>query len=36
MKKMCTYLGRDFIEYEVAEHEVHDINKIEELIDNNN
>ena len=35
MKKMCTYLGRDFIEYEVAEHEVHDINKIEELIDNN-
>ena len=36
MKKMCTYLGRDFIEYEVAEHEVHDINKIEELIDSNN
>ena len=35
MKKMCTYLGRDFIEYEVAEHEVHDINKIEELIDSN-
>ena len=33
---MCTYLGRDFIEYEVAEHEVHDINKIEELIDSNN
>ena len=33
---MCTYLGRDFIEYEVAEHEVHDINKIKELIDNNN
>jgi 2-aminoethylphosphonate-pyruvate transaminase len=36
MKKMCTYLGRDFIVYEVAEHEVHDINKIEELIDSNN
>ena len=35
MKKMCTYLGRDFIEYEIAEHEVHDINKIEELIDSN-
>jgi 2-aminoethylphosphonate-pyruvate transaminase len=32
---MCTYLGRDFIEYEIAEHEVHDINKIEELIDSN-
>ena len=28
MKKMGTYLGRDFIEYEVAEHEVHDIDKI--------
>ena len=36
MKKMCTYLGRNFIEYEVAEHEVHDINKIEEIIDSNN
>ena len=35
MKKMCTYLGRDFIEYEVAEHEVHDIDKIEKLIDSN-
>ena len=35
MKKMCTYLNRDFIEYEVAEHEVHDLTKIEELIDNN-
>ena len=36
MKKMCTYLNRDFIEYEVAEHEVHELIKIEELIDNNN
>ena len=36
MKKMCTYLNRDFIQYEVAEHEVHDLIKIEELIDNNN
>ena len=35
MKKMCTYLNRDFIEYEVAEHEVHELIKIEELIDNN-
>ena len=35
MKKMCTYLNRDFIEYEVAEHEVHELVKIEELIDNN-
>ncbi len=35
MKKMCTYLNRDFIEYEVAEHEVHKLVKIEELIDNN-
>ncbi|MDC3131506.1 2-aminoethylphosphonate--pyruvate transaminase [Pelagibacteraceae bacterium] len=36
MKKMCTYLNRDFIEYEVPEHEVHELIKIEELIDNNN
>ena len=35
MKKMCAYLNRDFIEYEVAEHEVHELIKIEELIDNN-
>ena len=35
MKKMCTYLNRDFIEYEVAEHEVHELSKIEELIDTN-
>ena len=35
MKKMCTYLNRDFIEYEVAEHEVHELVKIEELINNN-
>ena len=35
MKKMCTYLNRYFIEYEVAEHEVHELVKIEELIDNN-
>ena len=35
MKKMCTYLNRDFIEYEVAEHEVHELSKIEKLIDTN-
>ncbi|MBC8296353.1 MAG: aminotransferase class V-fold PLP-dependent enzyme, partial [Pelagibacterales bacterium] len=35
MKKMCTYLNRKIIEYEVAEHETHDINKLEESIDAN-
>ena len=35
MKKMCTYLNRNTIEYEVAEHEPHDMKKIEEIIDGN-
>jgi 2-aminoethylphosphonate-pyruvate transaminase len=35
MKKMCTYLNRNTIEYEVAEHEPHDMKKLEEIIDNN-
>ena len=33
MKKMCAYLNRNTIEYEVAEHEPHDMKKIEEIID---
>lgn len=35
MKKMCTYLNRNTIEYEVAEHEPHDMKKLEEIIDAN-
>ena len=35
MKKMCSYLNRNMIEYEVAEHEIHDIDKLEEIIDAN-
>jgi len=35
MKKMCAYLNRSTIEYEVAEHEPHDMNKLEEIIDAN-
>ena len=35
MKKMCSYLGRKTIEYEVAEHEPHDIKKLEDIIDAN-
>ena len=35
MKKMCSYLGRNIIEYEVAEHEPHDIKKLEDIINAN-
>ncbi len=35
MKKMCKYLNRATIEYEVAEHEIHNINKLEEIIETN-
>ena len=35
MKKMCSYLNRNVIEYEVAEHEPHNMNKLEEIIDSN-
>ena len=31
MKKMCTYLNRNIIEYEVHEHETHNLNKLEEI-----
>ena len=32
MKKMCAYLNRKTIEYEVAEHEPHDMKKLEDRI----
>jgi len=35
MKKMCDYLNRNTIEYEVPEHETHNLNKLEEIIDQN-
>ena len=35
MKKMCTYLNRKSITYEVAEHEQHNISEIERIIDLN-
>ena len=35
MKKMCTYLHRESITYEVAEHEQHRISEIEKIIDLN-
>ena len=35
MKKICSYMSRNFITYEVAEHEIHDINKIQNLINEN-
>ena len=35
MKKICSYISRDCITYEVAEHEIHNHNKIESLIDEN-
>jgi len=35
MKKMCNYLNRNIIEYEVHEHETHNLNKLEEIIDQN-
>ena len=36
MKKICLYLNRSFIEYEIPEDEIHDLNKIEKIIDENN
>ena len=36
MKKICAYLNRSFIEYEIPEDEIHDLNKIEKIIDENN
>ena len=33
MKKICSYINRKSITYEVAEHEVHEINEIEKIID---
>jgi len=35
MKKMCHYLNRNTIDYEVPEHETHNLNKLEEIIDQN-
>ena len=35
MKKICSYMSRNFIIYEVAEHEIHNFNKIENLINEN-
>ena len=35
MKKICSYMSRNFITYEVAEHEIHDLNKIQNLINEN-
>ena len=36
MKKMCSYLNRNCIDYEVAEHEPHNIDEIEKIIDSHN
>ena len=35
MKKMCSYLNRECVTYEVAEHEQHRINEIEKIINSN-
>ena len=35
MKKICSYMSRNFITYVVSEHETHDIEKIQKLIDEN-
>ena len=35
MKKMCSYLRRNYLDYEVAEHQIHDLNEIENIIDSN-
>jgi 2-aminoethylphosphonate-pyruvate transaminase len=35
MKKMCSYLKRESISYEVAEHEQHNTKEIEKIIDSN-
>ena len=36
MKNICLYLNRSLIEYEIPEDEIHDLNKIEKIIDENN
>ena len=36
MKKICSYLSRNFIEYKIPEDEVHDLQKIEKIIDEHN
>ena len=35
MKKMCNYLERNCIDYEVPEDSIHDLNEIEKIIDTN-
>ena len=35
MKKICSYTNRNSIEYEVAENKIHDLRKIEKIIDDN-
>ena len=35
MKKMCDYLNRSCITYEVAEDKTHDLNEVEKIIDSN-
>ncbi len=35
MKKICEYHKRSYIVYEVAEHEIHELSKIENIIDDN-
>tara|TARA_Y100000590_G_scaffold226300_1_gene255664 strand:+ start:4778 stop:5872 length:1095 start_codon:yes stop_codon:yes gene_type:complete len=36
MKKMCDYLNKNSISYEVAEDKIHDLNEIEKIIESNN
>jgi len=36
MKKICNYINRECIDYEVAENKIHDLDKIEKIIDSNN
>ena len=36
MKKMCSYLNRDCIDYTVEEHKTHSIKEIEKIINSNN
>ena len=33
VKTICSYLNRDSIEYEVAEDQIHDLQKVEKIID---
>ena len=35
MKKICSYVNRNSIQYEIAENEIHDLHKIENIIDDN-